>query len=196
MLSFFCNFCEYITQNLMFYSNESFEVHTHTTHEIIESFYVGSTCSTKFLVQLLGRWVLWKYGSFGIVRGLLPRDNVLEGVKALTWDMAEAPFSWSFRTLFSFEISADVSCITVSCWPCRKHGTMGDLAFLRLAVFTCVALDLSGVILDFLNLTFPSEVLLLFVPLSFCKLSDMKWFQNLLSFPSQVTGKKWNILTN
>lgn len=128
------------------------------------------TCSTKFLVQLLGRWVLWKCGSFGIVRGLLPWDNILEGVKAL-----------------ALELLADASCIAVSCWPCLKHG---DLAFLKLAVFNCVALDLSGVILDFLNLTFPSEVLLILIPLSVCKLSDM-------TCPNQVIlVKKWNILTN
>lgn len=137
------------------------------------------TCSAKFFLQLLGRWVLWKCGSFGIVRGLLPRDNILEGVKVLARDMAVAPFSWSFPTFFGLEISADASCITVSFWSCLKHDAMGDLAFLKLAVFICVAWDLSGVILDFLNLTFPSEDLWLFIPLSFCKFQDMTWFRNI-----------------
>lgn len=68
-------------------------------------------------MQLLGLWALWKLGSFGTVKGLLPRDDGLEEAEPLALVAVVTPPSCAFPADLDFDASDDVSFITVSRWP-------------------------------------------------------------------------------
>lgn len=81
--------------------------------------------SVIFLVQLFGTWMLWKFGSFGMVVGLLPRERDLNGVALLAW--RALLLSHGFAASRGLRTVEDVSFITRSC-----SGVLNEtLAFLH-----------------------------------------------------------------
>lgn len=68
-----------------------------------------------FLVQLFGTWMLWKFGSFGMVAGLLlPRNNDLEAVWAEALVPGAAFSADAFATLLGVKIFDEVSLMALS----------------------------------------------------------------------------------